>query len=795
MKRTLKLRTRIAASFIALFFVVQVATLLVVSLASYESAKVKIADELAVAERVFLRLLEKNAEQRGQAARGLVADFAFREAVASGDRSTLESALENISVRIGAAGAVFLTTSGDVDASTLGNMDADVHTSLAAYVQANGRKPLQPVVVGGRAYQVVPAPVRSPVVVGWVVLFFPLDEAMAKDLQHLTSLNVTFIADTAAGPAVLASTYGASDRDIAILRPDGDIRQGLWTANLKDGPHQGAVVDLNQSRPGSLICVIERPLVPALRYFIEVRNLLLILGLAALALLAMISVVIASGITRPLEELLIAMRGITRGDYDTPLVTERMGAGELGAVANGLNHLREGIRDRENRILSLAYEDALTGLPNRVRLIQRLQQAMAEPAEGTAAVHLFVVGLDRFRSINDALGYAAGDEILVQVGNRLLGTLEDAACVARLGGDEFALLFTGACDVEATAGRIAGMFETSYLTRGQAVDVRASIGLALAPPHGPTAEQLLRQADVAMHTAKSSRAGWATFDATTDDVRNDQLTLLSELQRAVERGELELFYQPKLNLASGEVTGAEALLRWRHPDRGRIPPGLFIPFAERTGYIRVLTRWVLRDVARQQSLWRAQGLCIQVAINLSTRDFMSDGIADFVAQVCAAAGIPASCLRIEVTESGVMDDPKRAKATLAQLADRGHPLSIDDYGTGYSSLAYLRDLPVDELKIDRAFISRVDRDSQLQTIVRSTSELAHGLGLTVVAEGVEEPGELAILAELGCDYAQGYLMSAPISAGEFEAWVRGQAGNADRFRTQGGPAQHRTMAG
>ena len=332
MKRTLKLRTRIAGSFIALFFVVQVATLLVVSLASYESAKVKIADELAVAERVFLRLLEKNAEQRGQAARGLVADFAFREAVASGDRSTLESALENISVRIGAAGAVFLTTAGDVDASTLGSMDASVRTSLAAYVQANGRKALQPVVVGGRAYQVVPAPVRSPVVVGWVVLFFPLDEAMAKDLQHLTSLNVTFIADTGSGPTILASTYAAADRDIAILRPDGDTRQGLWTANLKDGPHQGAVVDLNQSRPGSLICVIERPLVPALRYFIEVRNLLLMLGLAALALLAVISVVIASGITRPLEELLIAMRGITRGEYDTPLVTERMGAGELGGT-------------------------------------------------------------------------------------------------------------------------------------------------------------------------------------------------------------------------------------------------------------------------------------------------------------------------------------------------------------------------------------------------------------------------------------------------------------------------------
>ena len=647
MKSAWTLRTRIAASFIALFFVVQVATVLVVSLASYDSAKLKVADELTVARRVFLRLLEQNAEQRGQAAKGLVADIAFREAVASGDTSTLESALENISVRIGAKGAVFLDTRGDSVAGTLGGLGHDVPTTLADFIQGNGKRPLQPVVVGGQAYQMVPAPVRSPVIVGWVVLFFPLDEAMAKELQHLTNLNVTFISNGEAGPRVIASTYRARDGNFSILSHGGARRQGTWTAEMDDGPHQGAVIDLNQQRPGSLICVIERPLVPALKYFFDVRNLLLMLGLVALAVLALISVLLARGITRPLEELLVAMRGITRGDYDTPLVTPKAVGGELGAVADGLNHLREGIRDREHRILSLAYEDALTGLPNRVRLIQSLQSAMVDGTGGPTTVFVFVVGLDRFRSVNDVLGYAAGDEILVQVGSRLLGALDGASCVARLGGDEFAALFAGDCDVGAVTSGIAGVFEESYQTRGQAVDVRASVGLAQFPPHGPTSEQLLRQADVAMHTAKTTRTGFAIFDATTDEVRDDQLTLLSELQRAVDRDELEMFYQPKLNLATGEVTGAEALLRWRHPVRGRVPPGLFIPFAERTGYIRVLTRWVLRDVARQQALWRASGLSIQVAINLSTRDFMSDGIADFVSEACSTAGIPAECLRIE----------------------------------------------------------------------------------------------------------------------------------------------------
>jgi diguanylate cyclase len=790
-KRAWTLRTRIAASFIALFFVVQVSTLLIVSLASYASAKVKVADELGVAERVFLRLLDQNAQQRGNAARGLVADFAFREAVASGDRSTLESALENIALRIGASGALFLDMRGEVAAGTIAGTDDGVRAALRDFVHASGKSQLQPVVVNGRAYQMVPAPVRSPVTVGWVVMLFPLDEAMARELRHLTNLNVTFVAVAPQGPRIIASTYGPVERDKALLPESGGGRQGPWSADMHDGPHQGAVLDLNPARPGSLICVIERPLSPALKYFFEVRNLLLVLGLAALALLAVISFVIARGITKPLEELLLAMRGITRGDYDTPVAMQRVGAGELGAVADGLDHLREGIRDRESRILSLAYEDALTGLPNRVRLIQRLQEALAAGDRRAGTAFLFVVGLDRFRSINDALGYAAGDEILVQVGTRLASALGDAGCVARLGGDEFAVLFAEGCDPELSAARIAEVFESSYQSAGQAVDVRASIGIARSPPHGPTAEQLLRQADVAMHAAKSTRAAWAAFDPATDAVRKDQLTLLSELQRAVERDELELFFQPKLNLTTGEVTGAEALLRWRHPERGRVPPGLFIPFAERTGYIRVLTRWVLRDVARQQSAWRASGISVQVAVNLSTRDFMSEGIADFISETCSTAGIPASCLRIEVTESGVMDDPPRAREVLRRLAGLGHPVSIDDYGTGYSSLAYLRDLPVDELKIDRAFISHIDHDRQLQTIVRSTADLAHGLGLTVVAEGVEEPGELAILGSLGCDFAQGYLMSPPIPAGAFEAWIRDRSEQS----AAGEPGPPRACAG
>jgi EAL domain-containing protein (putative c-di-GMP-specific phosphodiesterase class I) len=276
-----------------------------------------------------------------------------------------------------------------------------------------------------------------------------------------------------------------------------------------------------------------------------------------------------------------------------------------------------------------------------------------------------------------------------------------------------------------------------------------------------------------MYVAKSSKSGYVVFDEKFDNSQQQHLSMLSELRSAVEHGELRLYYQPKVTLATSAVAAAESLLRWVHPTRGMVSPGMFIPFAEHTGYIKVLTRWVLEEAVRQCAAWHQQGLRIQISVNISARDLMSRDLPDYISELLQRFDVPASSLCLEITESGFMEDPAHALRVLERLSAVGLELSIDDYGTGYSSLSYLMQLPVSELKIDRSFVCTMNGNKDLITIVRSTIELGHSLGLRVVAEGVEDPAGFALLRELGCDSAQGYYMSPPLPPDEFRAWLNG----------------------
>jgi EAL domain-containing protein (putative c-di-GMP-specific phosphodiesterase class I) len=284
---------------------------------------------------------------------------------------------------------------------------------------------------------------------------------------------------------------------------------------------------------------------------------------------------------------------------------------------------------------------------------------------------------------------------------------------------------------------------------------------------------LLRNADIAMYVAKRSKSGYVVFDPKFDNSQQQHLSLLSELRSAVEHGELRLYYQPKVTLATSAVTAAESLLRWVHPTRGMVPPGMFIPFAEHTGYIKVLTQWVLEEAIRQCAVWQQEGIRMQVSVNISARDLMSRDLPEYITNLLQRFEVPASALCLEITESGFMEDPGHALRVLERLSAVGLALSIDDYGTGYSSLSYLMKLPVSELKIDRSFVSKMSGNEDLTTIVRSTIELGHSLGLKVVAEGVEDSEGFALLRELGCDSAQGYYMSPPLPANDFRAWLNG----------------------
>jgi diguanylate cyclase (GGDEF)-like protein len=475
-----------------------------------------------------------------------------------------------------------------------------------------------------------------------------------------------------------------------------------------------------------------------------------------------------------LAALLVAVKRIRQGDYSAPIESKR--ADEIGVLARGLDHMRAGIAEREQRILKLAYEDALTHLPNRAQFSEALEQSIARAGAEGRELAILIMDLDRFKYVNDTLGHGVGDHVLKAVAARLRELPDGIACVARLGGDEFALLLSsGDSDwVVALARQIVAVLERPILYQEQPLDVGASIGIAFFPRHGADSQTLVRNADIAMYVAKRNRNGHSVYDPSYDTSQQEHLSLLSELRHAVECGELCLYYQPKVTLADAGVAAAEALIRWVHPTRGLISPAMFIPFAEHTGYIKSLTRWVLGEAIRQCAVWRDQGLELQVSVNISARDLMNRELPDMIEALLAEHAVPARMLCLEITESGFMEDPSHAVKLLDRLAALDVRLSIDDYGTGYSSLSYIMRLPVKELKIDRTFVSHMSDNLNLATIVRSTIELGHSLGLSVVAEGVEDSRGLALLRELGCDSAQGYYLSPPLPAAAFVDWLSGR---------------------
>jgi diguanylate cyclase (GGDEF)-like protein len=448
---------------------------------------------------------------------------------------------------------------------------------------------------------------------------------------------------------------------------------------------------------------------------------------------------------------------------------------EIGILAQGLDHMRAGIAEREQQILKLAYEDSLTQLPNRSQFGERLQREILLAAAEQRTLSIFVMDLDRFKFVNDTLGHSVGDHVLSEVAARLRNLMSEGDCVARLGGDEFAvLMLTGEQERSVDLARsIITALEQPIDFAGQPLDVGASIGIALYPAHASDAQTLLRNADIAMYVAKRNRTGYTIYDPRYDTSQQEHLSLLGELRRAVEQNELRLYYQPKVTLNSAGIHAAEALIRWVHPVRGLVPPGLFIPFAEHTGYIKMLTRWVLTEAIRQCGVWLRQQMHIEISVNLSARDLMTRDLPELISGLLAEHEVPAGMICLEITESGFMEDPAHAQRVLDRLSAIGLRLSIDDYGTGYSSLSYIMKLPVNELKIDRAFVSNMSEDADMMTIVRSTIELGHNLGLKVVAEGIEDSKAYALLRGLGCDFAQGYYISPPMAAEALPDWLNG----------------------
>ncbi len=421
-----------------------------------------------------------------------------------------------------------------------------------------------------------------------------------------------------------------------------------------------------------------------------------------------------------------------------------------------------------------ALHDALTGLPNRTLFRDRIDQALHRARRADGAVAVLVLDLDRFKEVNDSLGHAAGDALLVEVASRLDGMLRASDTVARLGGDEFGVLLpdpVSVDDVVIAARRVRAVIQEPITVQGLPLSVDASIGIALFPRDGGDVETLLQHADGAMYHAKQENLGCAFYEPERRHDDPSRLTLVGELRRALDERELELYYQPKARLADGSVGAVEALLRWNHPDRGVVTPDQFIPTVQQTSLISPLTLYVVDEALRQAAVWREQGLALAVSVNLATRNVMDDGFPVQIEALLARHGAGAGVLEVELTEATVLADPARARQALERLAALGVRSAIDDFGTGCSSLSQLRRLPVAEIKIDRSLVSGLLDDADDAAIVRSAIDLGRNLGLDVVAEGVEDAAAWARLIELGCTYAQGFHLCHPLPGHLLSQWV------------------------
>jgi len=419
-----------------------------------------------------------------------------------------------------------------------------------------------------------------------------------------------------------------------------------------------------------------------------------------------------------------------------------------------------------------ALRDDLTGLGNRRSLYEEIERRISEG--GSRRLAVLLLDLDSFKDLNDVLGHDTGDLLLIEVATRLRETARAGEFIVRMGGDEFAVLFetpSGADTAGAVAARILTALDRSFLLDGMPLHVGASIGAALHPEHGEDTQTLLRHADIAMYDAKGGGDAYRMYRDEAETRTREGLMLAEELRHAVGNRELEVHYQPKALLSTGAITGVEALVRWRHPTRGLLAPTTFLAAAERAGTFRAMSRHLLDTALWDCGRWQAAGHDLSVAVNLSTIDLLDPDLACEFAERLAQHGVSPRHVRVEVTEEVVMSDPDRAQAVLESLAAEGIGIALDDFGTGYSSLARLARLPVTELKIDRSFVACMTTDPGRAAIVRSTIHLAHDLGLTVVAEGVEQDAQWELLAGLGCDEVQGYLLSKPVPARELEEFL------------------------
>ncbi len=775
------LHTRIVVAFVALLLVVESAGFFFINGALASKTRDDVETELASSEAVLNYVRGDNVRSLIQTASILSADFGFRQAAATGDRATVLSALQNQGARIGADVALLADTSGRVVASSLDAAMVGQPVPFPRLIEgaARERRATGIVALNGRLYELIVVPVLAPINIGWLVMGFAIDDRFADGLKRLQSrMEISFLtrADGVGAPWQLnATTLPVGQRADMVASFERYARHGLEERRVMlpigDDDYFSSVSLPDRANPDVVVVLqsSERRANAPLR---RLQWSLLALAVGSLMATAAAGLVIGRGITRPVTQLSEFARRLEQGDYSQAIQLERHD--EIGALSSAFNHMQLAMAKREARIRDLAFVDGMTRLPNRTAFLESLERALREARAANGHLTVLIMDIDRFKEVNDTLGHPMGDLLLEEVGARLGSVASNGGLtVARLGGDEFALLVEPGTtdDGAAVAAEVATALDRPVQLGKLELLATMSVGMAEFPIHAGDLNTLLQHAEVAMYAAKQTKSGPAIYDPRTHLQSAERLALMSDLHQAAPLDQLLLHYQPKVDIASGRISELEALVRWNHPSRGLIPPNHFIPLAEYTGQIRTITPWVINEALRQSVLWRARGLDLRVAVNVSARDLIDTRLPEMLGELVAAHKAEPKWLTLEITESGIMADPVSAQQVIEALHAMGFDLAIDDFGTGYSSLSYLKRLPVQELKIDKSFVLQMASDNDDATIVRSTIRLGHDMGLRVTAEGIEDRMTYQMLSEFGCDMAQGFFIARPQTAQRLDAWL------------------------
>jgi diguanylate cyclase (GGDEF)-like protein len=729
------------------------------------SASREVESQLQSSGAVYDRLWQQRASELQNAAQLLARDFGFRAAVATGDDATIRSALGNAAARLKVRTAFIVTADGFVSA-----IDPAIRPREAAalWVPLDEGRMTGVSVLAGRPRQLVAAPIMAPTLIGWVVFAADLDGREMRGLERLSAIPLH--------AAVLARNGGRWSEAAGSM----SVLSGEATALAQD--HVRARSAFEMQVAGERSIALAKPLptfsgnerailllaYPKAEALADARKLQL--ALAAMTLLGLLMVAFATWraagrITRPLARLDEAAGRLASGEHVQVRVR---GTDELARLAASFNDMVGKIAEREQRITQLAFNDVLTGLPNRTMFHQQLEH-LFRAAEGNGSLFaLHCLDLDQFKVINDTLGHPAGDALLVEAGHRV----QQAArghFVARLGGDEFVVLQTVGEDrdaIDRLARDILEAMARPTAIEGNELVPSTSIGIAIAPQDGSDGGTLLRNADLALYRAKEAGRGtFAFFEESLNQRAQQRRQIESDLRLAVERGEFELHYQPLFDLEQNRICSFEALLRWNHPTRGPILPGEFIAITEDTGLIVPIGAWVIREACARAATWPDN---IKVAVNVSAVQFHRGGLHETILRALADSGLAPARLEIEITESIFLEGGEATLRLLHSLRSLGVRVALDDFGTGYSSLSYLQSFPFDKLKIDRSFIQNLLTRNGASAIVRAITELAHALDIETTAEGVEETAQLMELRAHGCSSVQGFLFAEPMSAADVE---------------------------